>query len=150
MAFTRVKAIAVNEPVTFVKIAATANVTSVPRNSTSYNCNYKLDQSSEVAYFEAPEDTVFTTSDYVVLNSQGNNGFMKGADFDATYVALVDDAFSGITSLTVNTGGTASDTLAAMTVTTPADLDAVAAQLVIIQNSIKSLGAKVNEILAAD
>jgi hypothetical protein len=150
MAFTRVKAIAVNKPATFVKIAAVANVTAVPRNSTSYFCNYKLDQDSEVAYFDAPEDAVFTTSDYVVLNSDSNNGFMQGADFDATYVAMGDDIFSGLTSLTVNTGGTASDTLAAMTVTEPANLAAVAVQLVIIQNSIKSLAAKVNEVLAVD
>lgn len=150
MAFTRVKAIAVNEPVVFVKIAAVANVTSVPRNSTSYNCNYKLDQSSEVAYFEAPEDTDFTTSDYVVLNNQGSNGFMKGAQFDSTYVALVDDAFSGITSLTDNSGGTGSNTIAAITVSTPADLAAVGTQLGIIRNAIASLAAKVNEVLAVD
>lgn len=50
------------------------------------------------------------------------------------------------TALTVSTGGTASDTLAAMTVTEPADLAAVAAQLVIIQASIKSLGTKLNAI----
>jgi hypothetical protein len=141
MAFTRVKAIAVNKPATFVKIAAVANVTAVPRNSTSYFCNYKLDQDSEVAYFDAPEDAVFTTSDYVVLNSDSNNGFMQGADFDATYVALVDDAFSGIVSLTDSSGGTAADTIAAIGATY--DQDEVA-------DAIASLAAKVNAILAAD
>ena len=150
MAFTRVKAIAVNEPVVFVKIAAVANVTSVPRNATSYNCNYKLDQSSEVAYFEAPEDTVFSTDDYVVLSSEGNNGFMKGSQFDSTYVALIDDAFSGIVALTDNSGGTGTDTIAAITVSTPADLAAVGVQLGVIRNAISSLSDKVNEILAAD
>ena len=50
------------------------------------------------------------------------------------------------TALTINTGGTPSNTLAAMTVTTPADLTAVAAQLVIIQNSINSLATKINQI----
>ena len=141
MAFTRVKAIAVNKPATFVKIAAVANVTAVPRNSTSYFCNYKLDQDSEVAYFDAPEDAVFTTSDYVVLNSDSNNGFMQGADFDATYVALVDDAFSGIVSLTDSSGGTAADTIAAIGATY--DQDEVA-------DAIASLAAKVNAILAVD
>jgi hypothetical protein len=141
MAFTRVKAIAVNKPATFVKIAAVANVTAVPRNSTSYFCNYKLDQDSEVAYFDAPEDAVFSTSDYVVLNSDSNNGFMQGADFDATYVALVDDAFSGIVSLTDNSGGSAADTIAVIGATY--DQAEVA-------DAIASLAAKVNAILAAD
>lgn len=47
-------------------------------------------------------------------------------------------------ALTVSTGGTSSNTLAAMTVTEPANFAAVAAQLAIIQNSIRSLGDKIN------
>lgn len=50
------------------------------------------------------------------------------------------------TALTINTGGTPGNTLAAMTVTTPADLAAVAAQLVIIQNSINSVATKINQL----
>jgi len=141
MAFTKIKAIAVNKPAVFVAIAATANVTSVPRNSTSYFCNYKLNQDSEVAYFDAPEDTVFTTSDYVVLGDGTNNGFMVGADFDATYFPLIDDAFSGITSLTDNSGGTAADTIAVI---------GAAYDQGEVADAIASLAAKVNAILAAD
>jgi len=88
MAFTRVQAIAANRPITFVLIAATANVTRVPQNSTSYYCNYKLVQDSETAYFNAPEGTTFTTSDYVVLGADGYNTFMKGADYTASYTAV--------------------------------------------------------------
>lgn len=149
MAFSRIKAVAVNEPVTFVKIAATANVTAVPRNSTSYNCNYKIDQSSEVAYFDAPEDTTFTTSDYVVLSTQGNNSFMTGANFDASYTAFESD-LGALVNLTDNTGGTGTDTLAAITITTPADLAAVGVQLGVIRNCISSLSDKVNEIIDAE
>lgn len=88
MAFTRVIAMGANLPVTVVQIGAASNVTRVPQNSTSYYCNYKLDQNSEVAYFNAPEGTTFTTSDYVVLGKDGFNTFMKGADYTATYIAV--------------------------------------------------------------
>jgi len=140
MAFSRIKAVAVNEPVTFVKIAAVANVTAVPRNSTSYNCNYKIDQSSEVAYFDAPEDTTFTTSDYVVLSSQGNNSFMTGANFDASYTAFESDLGS-LVNLTDNSGGTAGDTIAAIGGTYSQSE---------VRNAIASLAAKINEIIDAE
>jgi len=140
MAFSRIKAVAVNEPVTFVKIAATANVTSVPRSSTSYNCNYKLDQSSEVAYFDAPEDTTFTTSDYVVLSTQGNNSFMTGANFDASYTAFESDLGS-LVNLTDNSGGTAANTIAAIGGTYSQSE---------VRNAIASLAAKINEIIDAE
>lgn len=54
-----------------------------------------------------------------------------------------------VADMTDNSGGTASTTLAAMTVTTPADLAAVAAQLVIIRNAIASLAAQDARITAA-
>lgn len=55
----------------------------------------------------------------------------------------------GITALTDNTGGTADNTLALITSTTPADLAAVGVQLGIIKNNFADLAAKVNAILTA-
>jgi hypothetical protein len=48
-----------------------------------------------------------------------------------------------VAGLTDSTGGTASATLAAITVTTPADLAAVGTQLGIIRNAIASLAAAI-------
>lgn len=49
-------------------------------------------------------------------------------------------------ALTDSTGGTPSATLAAITVTTPADLTAVGVQLGIIRNAIASEATKINAL----
>lgn len=65
-----------------------------------------------------------------------------------TYAATL-AAITIPTAITNNTGGTASATLSAMTVTEPADLAAVAAQLVIIQTAITTLATRQGENRAA-
>lgn len=49
-------------------------------------------------------------------------------------------------ALTDSSGGTATNTLAAITITAPADLAAVGVQLGIIRNAVASLAAKVNAL----
>jgi hypothetical protein len=52
-------------------------------------------------------------------------------------------------ALTNSTGGTVSNTLAALTVTAPADFAAVGVQFGIQRNALASLAAKINEIRTA-
>lgn len=127
------------------------DTSAIVDNSTATNPDYYTytDAESTAWTFYNRTGSSAAVGDRIIVLADQDNYMMKAADYANTYVGA-DGGMSAITSLTVSTGGTASNTLAAMTVTTPADLAAVAAQLVIIQNSIKSLGAKVNEILAAN
>ncbi|HXV97749.1 MAG TPA: hypothetical protein VEC93_04935 [Anaerolineae bacterium] len=87
--------------------------------------------------FVSPE-VVPAANDKLVINDSGANSLMPAAVYSANY-----DVVSTETALTDNSGGTASNTIAAMTVTEPANLAAVGAQFVIIQNAIASLAARV-------
>lgn len=94
---------------------------------------------------------------YVVVSSSGRNEYMTAVQYSANYSAI--GAGSGsITALTDNSGGTASGTLAdsnnAVTgvdgvgnnAASKVDVDA---RLVTLTNSIASLAAKVNSLIAA-
>lgn len=120
-------------------------------NSTAAVPNYYTytDAASVAHDFYSLSGVYPAVGDRIILLESGKNYLMLANDYANTYIGT-DGGADLITALTINTGGTASNTLAAMTVTTPADLAAVAAQLVIIQNSIKSLATKVNEILTSN
>lgn len=130
------------------KITDTAQVVD---NSTATNPNYYTytDAASVAHTFHVLDGGAPASGDYIIQPESQAAYLMRAAAYANTYLGT-DGGLDLITSLTINTGGTASNTLAAMTVTTPADLAAVAAQLVIIQNSIKSLATKVNEILTSN
>ena len=131
-----------------VRITSTSAIVD---NSTAANPDYYTYTDAEGTAWTYYNRTgvAAAVGDRIIVMADQDNYMMSAADYNNTYVGA-DGGLSAITSLTINTGGTASDTLAAMTVTTPADLAAVAAQLVIIQNSIKSLATKVNAILASN
>jgi len=133
-----------------VKIT-TVSSTYLVDSSTGSDPNYwtYTDTNGDATTFHNYTGTAIAVGDRIIIPRDQANVLMKEATYNNTYFDS-EGSIGDVVALTISTGGTASDTLAAMTVTTPADLAAVAAQLVIIQNSIKSLGTKVNEILAAN
>jgi hypothetical protein len=121
----------------------TINITSVADVVNNFDGTYTYG-----AYdFSSPE-VAPATGDYVVLSDSGQNSLMQAAQYSTNYSAIGADT-SQITSLTDNSGGTATSTLASIASGTPADLAAQAAINTAIRNGIASIAAKVNSLIAA-
>ena len=88
--------------------------------------------------FVSPERVPVATDLLVLGGSGGPNTLMTATNYNANY-----DVVSTETALTDSSGGTASNAIAAITITTPADLAAVGVQLGVIRNAIASLAARV-------
>ena len=131
----------------FVEITNTANITDISTPSDANKYQYVDAAGTTHTYYNNLGRAAASGDMIVLLDSQAAY-LMAAITFDQTYPDVRTSA-SDITALTDNSGGTATSTIAAITVTTPADLAAVATQLSIIRNAIASLSAKVNAIIAS-